>query len=152
MAMKITSPVFQEGESIPRKYTCDGVGVSPPLRFEDIPAGTVSLALIFDDPDAPGGVWDHWVVWNMPPTTSHLDEGRPVPGVVGRNSWQRNTYGGPCPPDREHRYVFALYALDTKLQLATTAGAAALVRAMAGHVFTRAQVTGRYVRPRRART
>jgi hypothetical protein len=151
MAMRITSPVFEDGGSIPRKYTCDGVGVSPPLRFEGVPDGTVSLALVFDDPDAAGGVWDHWVVWNIPPTTDRLDEGRPAPGVVGRNSWQRNAYGGPCPPDREHGYVFALYALDASLPLAATAGAAALVKTMHGHVLARAQVTARYVRPGRTR-
>jgi hypothetical protein len=151
MAMRITSPVFDDGGRIPRKYTCDGVGVSPPLRFEDAPAGTVSLAFVFDDPDAPGGVWDHWVIWNMPPATDRLEEGRPAPGVVGRNSWQRNAYGGPCPPDREHRYRFTLYALDTRLTLSDTAGVSALVTAMEGHVLARAQITGLYVRPGRAR-
>jgi Raf kinase inhibitor-like YbhB/YbcL family protein len=111
----------------------------------------VSLALVFDDPDSPGGTWDHWVVWNMPATTDHLDEGRAAPGVIGRNSWHRSEYGGPCPPDREHRYVFTLYALDAELSLPASAGTSALARAIDGHVLARAQMTGRYVRPGRPR-
>ena len=101
--MKITSPAFTEGSTIPAKYTCDGGDAIPPLVFSSVPQDARTLALVVDDPDAPVGNWDHWVVWNIPATCTGVTEGVAPEGVVGRNSWKKNSWGGPCPPDREHR-------------------------------------------------
>lgn len=147
--MKISSSAFQEKGSIPAKYTCDGEDRIPPLTFAEVPAGARALALVMDDPDAPMGTWDHWVVWNMPPTTKEIAEGQAPQGVVGRNSWGKSSYGGPCPPDREHRYFFKLYALDATLDLPASARKADLQKAMRGHVLAEAQLVGRYDRKRR---
>lgn len=146
--MKITSPAFEEGSSIPAKYTCDGDDAIPPLRFEEVPEGAASLALVMDDPDAPRGTWDHWVVWNIPAGTAEIREGNPPKGTFGRNSWGRNDWGGPCPPDREHRYTFRLYALDRTLDLGSGSTKEDLENAMRGHVVAEAQLMGRYDRPR----
>src|SRR5207249_9097014 len=115
--MKISSSAFTHNGSIPAKYTCDGSDSIPPLVFGDVPANTKSLALIVDDPDAPGGTFDHWIVWNIPPATTAVAEGKPPQGISGRNGFGRNGYGGPCPPSGEHRYQFKVYALDTMLNL-----------------------------------
>lgn len=147
--MRLTSPAFSEGNSIPSKYTCDGGDTIPPLRFEDVPGGAKSLALVMDDPDAPGGTWDHWLLWNIPPDTREVKEGKAPRGVGGKNSWGRNDWGGPCPPDREHRYFFRLYALDRELDLAAGARKGELEKAMRGHVVAEAQLMGRYDRKRR---
>jgi Raf kinase inhibitor-like YbhB/YbcL family protein len=144
--MRISSVAFGQNQRIPQKYTCDGKDMRPPLTFEDVPELTRSLALVMDDPDAPGGTWDHWVVWNMPETTTDLDEAAVPPGILGKNSWRKNRYGGPCPPDREHRYLFTLYALDTTLGLPAKAGTRELAAAMHGHVLARAELVGRYER------
>ncbi|MHB0969341.1 MAG: YbhB/YbcL family Raf kinase inhibitor-like protein [Thermoanaerobaculia bacterium] len=152
--MKIESSAFKEGALIPQKFTCDGQDLSPALRFTDVPKDAKSLALVVDDPDVPPAVradrnWDHWVVWNIPPATHDIGEGAPPKGIQGRNSWGKNVYGGPCPPDREHRYFFKLYALDTMLELPATAGKPELLAAMKGHVLEQAQLMGRYDRPRK---
>lgn len=144
--MKITSDSFTQDARIPAKHTCDGEDVSPPLSFREVPPTASSLALVVDDPDAPAGVWDHWVVWNVPPASGGLAEGATPEGVVGRNSWNRSAWGGPCPPRGEHRYVFRLFALDTKLDLPPSAGRAELERTMKGHVLAKAELTGRYAR------
>jgi Raf kinase inhibitor-like YbhB/YbcL family protein len=144
--MKISSSAFADGQSIPKKYTCDGNDTIPPLEFVGLPAGTKSLALVMDDPDAPGGTFDHWVVWNIPPETTAIAEGRAPKGVAGRNSFRKNGYGGPCPPDREHRYFFKLYALNTTLNLPPSATKGDLEKAMTGHVAGEAQMMGRYKR------
>ncbi|HUP47673.1 MAG TPA: YbhB/YbcL family Raf kinase inhibitor-like protein [Thermoanaerobaculia bacterium] len=149
--MRITSTAFADGESIPPKYTCDGHDLIPPLAFEEVPDAAVSLALVMDDPDAPGGTWDHWVVWNIPKEQRSIEEGKPPEGVVGRNSWGKNAWGGPCPPDRQHRYVFKLYALDSRLDLAGSAGKGDLERAMKGHILAEARFTGLYDRVSRSR-
>src|SRR3989338_2241297 len=123
--MKITSPVFENNGKIPEKYTCDSENVSPPLEFQDIPKNTKSLVLIMDDPDIPDfvkkkfniEVWDHWIVFNIPPTTTEILEGQNPTGLLGKNTGGKNAYGGPCPPDKEHRYLFKLYALDRMLNL-----------------------------------
>lgn len=146
--MNITSPAFQEGASIPPKYTCDGDDAIPPLKFDRVPEGAASLALVMDDPDAPRGTWDHWVVWNIPPEISEIREGNPPKGTFGRNGWGRNDWGGPCPPDREHRYYFRLYALDRMLDLAPGSTKEDLEKAMQGHLVAQAQLMGRYDRPR----
>lgn len=146
--MKITSPAFENGGTIPSKYTCDGADLIPPLAFGDVPAGAVSLALVVDDPDAPVGTWDHWIVWNLPAATPGVAEGKAPGGTVGLNSWKKTAWGGPCPPDREHRYYFKLYALDAQLQLPAGSTKTALETAMQDHVIGEATLMGRYDRQR----
>ena len=150
--MKIISTVFSEGAPIPPKYTCDGENKSIPLKWQDIPDGTKSLALIMDDPDAPMGTWVHWVVYNLPPTIKELKEGlstAPIlanSAVQGRNSSKKTGYSGPCPPDREHRYFFKLYALDCMLESLLGLTKAALLEAMQGHILEECQTFGVYDR------
>jgi Raf kinase inhibitor-like YbhB/YbcL family protein len=143
--LTVTSAAFAEGAAIAAKYTCDGEDVSPPLAIGATPAGTRSLALIMDDPDAPVGIWVHWVAWNIPAQTREIPEnGMPAGSQQGRNDWKRNDYGGPCPPSGTHRYFFKLYALDTTLALPTAANKADLERAMQGHVLAGGQLMGTY--------
>ena len=152
MPLTIESPAFPEGGSIPRLYTCDGRDVSPPLSWTGIPAGVKSLALVCDDPDAPAGVWVHWVIFNLPPSATGLPEAVPPRkevdggGVQGTNDFRKIGYGGPCPPSGTHRYVFTLYALDAEVPLAAGATKAELVTAMKGLVRTEATLTGKYSR------
>src|SRR5881275_684476 len=115
--MKITSSAFREGESIPSKFTCDGGDTSPPLQIGDVPSGAKTLALIADDPDAPGGLFTHWLVWNIPPQTSSIAEGSAPKGVQGANDFGKSGYRGPCPPPGRHRYSFKIFALDRELEL-----------------------------------
>ena len=146
----LTSTAFKEGESIPRKYTCDGEDISPPLKWASAPAGVKTFALIVDDPDAPMGTWVHWVAFNIPPTGSALPEKVPpkdsLPDgtVQGKNDFRKIGYGGPCPPGGTHRYFFKLYALDTLLTLKSGSSKADLVKAMDGHIVAQAQLMGRY--------
>lgn len=147
--MQIYSRAFTSSGEIPPKYTCDGEDLIPPLSFSDVPKEAKSLALIVDDPDAPMGTWDHWVIWNIPPQTLEISEGKSPIGVTGVNSWGKNSWGGPCPPDREHRYFFKLYALDSSPNLAAGARKAELERAMESHILAQAQLIGRYDRKRR---
>jgi len=145
--LTVTSAVFAEGAAIASKYTCDGEDVNPPLAIGATPAGTRSLAMIMDDPDAPVGTWVHWVAWDIPPQTREIPEnGMPAGAKQGRNDWKRNNYGGPCPPSGTHRYYFKLYALDTTLTLAPSATKADLERAMQGHVLAAGQLMGTYKR------
>ena len=116
--MKITSSEFKHNESIPRKYTCQGQDINPPLAIEDIPSQAKSLALIVDDPDAPGGMWVHWVVFDMPLITEIAEDS--IPGTQGMNDCNRKDYGGPCPPSGTHRYFFKLSSLDVILILEGT--------------------------------
>lgn len=147
--MKLSSPAFQEGGIIPSRYTCEGANVNPPLEFSDVPANTKSLALIVDDPDVPVQIrpdrmWNHWVVYNMEPGTKRIFEATNPPGLCGKTTFGQHKYGGPCPPDREHRYFFKLYALDTMLELAQDAGKKELEKAMHGHIISETQLMGRY--------
>jgi Raf kinase inhibitor-like YbhB/YbcL family protein len=146
MDMALTSPVFNEGEAIPVKFSCDGEDISPELDWFGIPEGTVSLALIMDDPDAPVGIWVHWVVYNMPMDLSGLREGMTGVGIDGTNSWNQTGYGGPCPPSGTHRYFFTLYALDINLDLDPGATKEALLAAMEGHILGQAELMGTYSR------
>jgi len=148
MAIQLSSSAFDEGEPIPVKYTCDGEDVSPPLRWSGVPAGTRSLALIADDPDAPRGTFVHWILFGIPPQTTELVEGQQLSGVAqGRNDFGRTGYGGPCPPrGNPHRYFFKLYALDTDLQLPPGATKQDLLRAMEGHIIAEGQLMGVYQR------
>jgi len=150
----ITSDAFLEGEAIPTKYTCDGDDLSPDLRWSDIPPNTKSLALICEDPDAPSGMFTHWVLFDLPPTVTELPVGvstaeRLANGAVqGQNDFKRIGYGGPCPPpnDSEHRYYFRIYALDTELQLQAGARREDVVHAMVGHVLAAGHLMGTYKR------
>ena len=152
MAITVTSPVFQEAGMIPSKYTCDGENVSPQLKWEGIPEGTKSLALINDDPDAPMGTWVHWVMWNIPADLRGLPENIPPEKELpngskqGLNDFKRHGYGGPCPPSGTHRYYFKIYALDSELDLANTATKKDLLNAMEGHILAECQLMGKYER------
>lgn len=153
MAMTITSTAFKDGASIPKKYTCDGQDLSPPLSWVNVPQKARSLALICDDPDAPMGTWVHWVLWGMPPSTPGLPEGMPkdaeLPGNMkqGLNSGSETGYNGPCPPPgKPHRYFFKLYALDAELNISGKVNKAVLEDAMKGHILSQAQVMGTYGR------
>ncbi|MFO7257418.1 MAG: YbhB/YbcL family Raf kinase inhibitor-like protein [Bacteroidota bacterium] len=142
--LTITSAAFNHGARIPRKYTCDGDNVNPPLSIEGIPASTKSLVLIVDDPDAPGGTWDHWVVWDIPPVNEILENS--VPGTQGLNDSQRERYSGPCPPPGTHRYFFKVYALDTMLGLDPSSTKPLVEEAMEGHILARGELMGTYSR------
>ncbi len=146
MSFALTSPAFTQGQPIPAKFSCKGADVSPALNWGEPPAGTQSFALIMDDPDAPMGTWDHWVLFNIPPETRSLPEDfQPqAPIAVGRNSWGRSDYGGPCPPSGTHRYFFKLYALDTTLSLSSNADKQAVLAAMQGHILAQAELMGTF--------
>jgi hypothetical protein len=150
VAMKITSSAFSDGALIPIKYTCDGDDISPPLVWSDIPENTASFVLINDDPDAPVGTWDHWILFNLDGKTTELAENvdlSKLAGVqLGHNSWRRNDYGGPCPPYGTHRYFFKLYALDMKLDLPASSSKQDIEKAMTGHILAEAELLGRYKR------
>lgn len=144
--MKLTSTEFKERDSIPAKFTCDGTDVSPPLTFHDVPFGTQSLALIVDDPDAPSGTFDHWIVWNIPPSAKGLPQGAKVP-MQGTNHFGEQRYRGPCPPrGKAHRYYFKLYALDTLLDLAQGSTKEEIEDVMEGHMLDEAELVGTYQR------
>jgi len=142
----VKSPAFENNGFIPSKYTCDGEDVNPPLRIEGIPEGTKTLALIVDDPDAPMGTWDHWIVWNIPPVEEIKEDS--VPGVEGLNDFNKHSYGGPCPPSGTHRYFFKVYALDTELDLSPNARKEDLEKAMEGHILAKGELVGLYSRRR----
>ena len=144
--MKITSFAFEHEGKIPSKYTCDGENISPPLQFVDLPKEAKSLALVMDDPDAPMGTFDHWVVWNIPPSTTSIEEGEEPEGVQGTTGFGRKGYGGPCPPRGEHRYFFKLYALDTKIDLPEGSSKKDLEKTIKGHVIEQAVLMGKFSR------
>jgi Raf kinase inhibitor-like YbhB/YbcL family protein len=144
--MKITSSAFQEGGNIPSKFTCDGSDISPPLQIAEVPSGTKSLALVVDDPDAPSGLFTHWMVWNISPQTSTIAEGSTPKGVHGTNDFGKSGYGGPCPPSGTHRYYFKIFALDRELDLPPGTKRSQLDAAMKGHVVEQGELMGRYSR------
>jgi len=154
MSMDLSSTAFALNADIPSQYTCEGHDQSPPLAWSSVPAGTRSLALIVDDPDAPDPAaprmtWVHWVVYNLPPETTGLAAGAtgsrlPVGTREGLNDWQREGYGGPCPPVGRHRYVFKLYALDNVLPAPKPATKAGLEKTMQGHILARSELVGYY--------
>jgi Raf kinase inhibitor-like YbhB/YbcL family protein len=156
--MKLRSPAFRDGEEIPRKYAQDGQNVSPPLEWEDVPEAAKSLALIVEDPDAPDPAkpertWIHWVVVDLPPESKGLPEGVRAlgRGVIGRNGWERASWGGPAPPIGRHRYIFKLYALDRELRVDTPTKDE-LDRALANAVvLAEARLTGTYQKQRSPR-
>jgi len=142
----VTSAAFHNGELIPSKYTCDGEEINPPLEIMELPEGTQSLALIVDDPDAPNGTFDHWLVWNIDPFKKHIAENS-NPGISGHNSAGKTGYHGPCPPSGSHRYFFKVYALSTNLDLAPGSGKKELEDAMLPHILGQGSLMGRYERP-----
>lgn len=149
---EIISTEFAHEDSIPVKFTCDGANISPTLQWSDPPEGTQSFALISDDPDAPGGTWVHWVLYNIPVEVRELPEAIPADAELadgslhGENSFGRLDYGGPCPPGGTHRYFFKLYALDIILDLESGVDKGALLDAMEGHVLAEAELMGTYTR------
>jgi Raf kinase inhibitor-like YbhB/YbcL family protein len=152
MTFEIRSSALRDGEAIPSKYTCDGEDVSPPLSWSGAPEGTKAFALICDDPDAPAGVWVHWVAFDLPSSATGLPEGVPPReeisggGLQGKNDFRKIGYGGPCPPSGTHRYEFKLSALDAKVGLRAGSTKKELLAAMKGHVLDEAKLTGKYSR------
>jgi Raf kinase inhibitor-like YbhB/YbcL family protein len=154
--MELTSTAFGPMAEIPRRHTCEGEDVAPPLRWSGVPPAAKSLALIVDDPDAPDPAapkrtWVHWVMYDIPPDSAALPEGgKPLPGGMreGLNDWNRSGYDGPCPPIGRHRYFFKLYALDTKLTALQRPTKAAVEQAMKGHVLAHAELVGTYQKQR----
>lgn len=149
--MQLTSPAFEHEGRIPAKFTCDGPNVCPPLEISGVPAEARSLTIIMDDPDVPkhlrpDGMWDHWVVFNMAPTLKAIGEGQEPDGTQGIGTGGNLNYYGPCPPDREHRYFFKLYALDTMLDLNAKATKSQVEAAMQGHILKQCTLMGRYER------
>ena len=152
MQFMLSSSAFAPGQPIPRKYSCDGQDISPPLSWGEPPQNTRSLALIADDPDAPGGTFAHWVLYAVPSHSRALPEGVAKAekladaSLHGKNSWGRLGYGGPCPPGGTHRYFFKLYALDSVLGLPAGASKQRLLEAMQGHIVGQAELMGTYSR------
>ncbi len=149
--MKIKSSAFENNQSIPSKYTCDGQDTNPALEFSDIPEDAKTLVLIMDDPDVPvnlrgDGMWDHWIVFNISPDIKEISEGEEPLGVHGRGTSGNLKYHGPCPPDREHRYFFKLYALDKELDLPEGSTKQEVETAMQGHILESAELIGLYKR------
>jgi len=150
--IKLRSPAFKEGEMIPKKYTCDGEDISPPLFWEGIPEEAKSLALICDDPDAPMGTWVHWVIFNIPSAEKGLPENVPPRKILkngavqGKTDFGRVGYGGPCPPGGIHRYFFKIYALDERISLEPGATKKKLLKAMEGHILAEGKLMGKYGR------
>ncbi len=154
MTMTLSSTAFAHNGAIPKRYTCDGDDISPPLSWSGVPSGAKSLALVVDDPDAPDPAapkmtWVHWVLYNIAPATTALPEAvksLPAGALSGLNDWKRTGYGGPCPPIGRHRYFHKLYALDTMLKGLGQPNKAALEKAMQGHILARAELVGTYKR------
>jgi Raf kinase inhibitor-like YbhB/YbcL family protein len=150
LAFTLFSSAFKSGEFTPPKYTCQGTDFSPPLQWSDSPKNTQSFALILDDPDAPNGVWDHWILFNIPANVNQLAENLkklPSGTLEGKNSWGNVDYRGPCPPaQQEHRYFFKLYALDSTLSLPAAVTKSQLESAMKNHVLGHTELMTKYKR------
>ena len=149
MSFHIATTAFPPEGKIPGKYTCDGQDVSPELSWAGAPQGTKSFALIVDDPDAPAGTWNHWLIWNIPASQHELNEGASRNHAIteGQNDFHKTRYNGPCPPPgKPHRYYFKLFALDTELTLPTGSARKQLDNAMRGHVLAQSELMGRYGR------
>lgn len=152
MTIEVSSPAFAQDGMIPSKYTADGQNVSPPLAWQNIPAGTKSVALICDDPDAPGRTWVHWVMWNIPPDVNSLTENVPHVETMpdgtkqGISDFKSTGYGGPAPPSGTHRYYFKVYALDISLNIPNTSTKPDLLKAMEGHILAEGRLMGKYKR------
>lgn len=141
----VKSPAFVNNKEIPKKYSCDGQEVNPPLEIESIPEGTKTMALIIEDPDSPNGAFDHWIVWNIPPSGKIEEDS--VPGTQGINGDGRQSYSGMCPPSGSHRYYFKVYALDLKLDLKPESTRKKdLEKVIFGHVLAKGEIVGTYRR------
>jgi len=145
--IKITSSAFIDAGDIPKKYTCDGENINPPLAISGLPNNAKSLVLIVDDPDAPSGVWTHWLVWNINPQTKEIKENSlSEDAVLGTNDFGQTNYGSPCPPSGTHRYFFKIYAIDTILELSQGAKRPQLEQAMTSHIMDKGELIGKYLR------
>ncbi len=141
--MKLESPAYPEGGVIPELYTCKGKNIHPPLTISDIPDGTVSFAITFEDLDTPLQVFDHWLVWNIAPQNYIISEGfMPAEAIQGTNSFGNQNYGGPCPPTGQHHYVFKVFALETSITLPPEATKKDLIEVMRGHILGQTHLTG----------
>jgi Raf kinase inhibitor-like YbhB/YbcL family protein len=152
-AITVSSTAFADSATIPKQYTCEGMDMSPPLAWSGVPSAAKTVAMILDDPDAPMGTWTHWIIWNIPASTTSLSEGMPKDATVsggirqGRNSWPKTGYGGPCPPPgKPHHYYFTVYTLDTTLSLPDSTNRAQLEAAMKGHILAQGQLLGMYAK------
>jgi len=143
--LTIKSPAFQPNSPIPKKHSCDGQDTNPPLIIEGTPKESKSIALVVDDPDAPSGTFDHWVVWNIPSSTTRIAENS-VPGTEGLNGARQVGFIGPCPPSGTHRYFFKVYALDAELNLGVKSTKRELEKAMQNHVIAKGELIGLYHR------
>jgi Raf kinase inhibitor-like protein, YbhB/YbcL family len=144
-AITISSPAFSPGAEIPAKYTCNGQSLSPELRISDAPPAAKSIALVVEDPDAPSGLFTHWLVWNISPQTAKFAEnGAPADALQGTNDFSKRGYGAPCPPSGTHRYIFKVFALDQPLELKAGARRTQFDSAIKGHVIAQAELVGRY--------
>ena len=141
-ALEVRSTVFSQNGHIPGLYTCEGKNINPPIDISNIPEGTKTLAIIVEDPDAPSGVFDHWLAWNIRPNEAIAEATNP--GISGTNSFGKTGYGGPCPPSGTHRYFFKVYALDTALELTVGSDKKALHKAMKGHILSEGELMGNY--------
>lgn len=148
VSMKISSPNFIDNGFLPAKYTCDGLAISPALNFSEIPVGAKSLALIVEDPDAPSGVFTHWLVWNIPAGAASLSENSlPAGAELGWNDYDQTKYGPPCPPNGVHRYVFKVYALDLKFDgLSPRTDKNKFLELIKGHILAQDEITAKYSR------
>jgi Raf kinase inhibitor-like YbhB/YbcL family protein len=150
--MEITSSAFDEGAMIPKKYTCDDMDISPPLKWSNVPDGTKTFAIICDDPDAPMGTWVHWVLFNLPANIHELSEDVPALEILpngakqGRNDFGKIGYGGPCPPGGTHRYYFKVYALSAEIKVKAGISKSELLKVMESNILSKGQLTGRYKR------
>ena len=142
--LSVSSSSFQHEGNIPSKYTCDGEGINPPLQVDSLPENTQTLAIIVEDPDAPKGTFDHWVLWNISPTSVIKENS--IPGISGTNGGGKTGYYGPCPPSGTHRYYFHVFALDASLDLEAGADKKALQEAMKPHILAKGSLMGRYQR------
>jgi Raf kinase inhibitor-like YbhB/YbcL family protein len=143
--LTIKSSAFEHNKPMPKKYTCVGEDINPPLTIEGTPPKTKSLVLLMDDPDAVNGIFDHWVVWNIPPSTTNIAENT-VPGTEGLNSGREHGYYSPCPPSGTHRYFFKVYALDTELELSANSKKKDVEKAMQGHILAKGELIGLFHR------
>ena len=141
--LTVKSPAFEANKPIPKKYSCNGESISPPLTIEGTPKEAKTLVLLMDDTDAPRGTFDHWVVWNIQASTKRIGE-KTVPGTEGLNGMRKKGYTGPCPPSGTHRYFFKVYALDTELKLADKTTKREVEAAMQGHILAKGELIGVY--------
>jgi len=142
--LNVRSVAFSQGGHIPKKYSCEGDDINPPLEISNLPPETKTIALIVEDPDAPHGTFDHWIAWNISPNEPIAENS--LPGINGTNSFGKTGYGGPCPPSGAHRYFFKVFALDRELDLPVAADKKALLQAMKGHILAKGELMARYTK------